>query len=101
MVAGDLFVEVKITPAQPQHQIFRINLFQALLGADVTIDTPSGSHKQKIEPGIQNGEMFVLPQKGDLIGDSKIRKDLEIEIRVVLPRIQTNEQREILKEKAN
>ena len=93
---GDLFVEVKIIPAEPQSQIFRINLFQALLGADVSIDTPAGAVKYKITPGIQNGEKFVLSQKGDLIGDSKSRKDLEVEIRVVLPRIQTNEQREIL-----
>ena len=95
---GDLFVEIKIVPAEPQIQIFRINLFQALLGADVTIDTPAGSVKYTIKPGIQNGERFSLSGKGDLIGDSKFRKDLEVEIRVVLPIIQTGEQREILQQ---
>lgn len=97
---GDLFVEVKLTPAVPQQQVFRINLFQALLGEDVTIDTPAGAIKYTIKSGVQNGEKFVLEQNGDFIGDSKVRKDLEVEFRVVLPRIQTNEQKEIIKQLA-
>ncbi len=97
---GDLFVEVKIVPAEPQQQTFRINLFQALLGDDVAIQTPSGSTKFTIQPGVQNGEKIFLAQKGDFIGDSKVRKDLEVELRVVLPRIQTNEQKEIIKQLA-
>lgn len=98
--SGDLFVEIKIVPAEPQQQVFRVNLFQALLGDNVTIDTPGGSEKYSIQPGVQNGEKFILPQRGDLIGDSKVRKDLEIELRVVLPKIQTNEQKEIIKQLA-
>lgn len=97
---GDLFVQVKITPAEPQQQIFRINLFQALLGDKVTIETPAGSTKYDIEPGVQNGEKIILEKKGDLIGDSKVHKDLEVEFRIVLPRIQTNEQKEIIKQLA-
>ena len=97
---GDLFVGVNIIPAAPVVQFFRMNLFLALVGDDVSIETPSGSVKYKIEAGVQNAEKFVLPQKGDLIGDSKVRKDLEIELRVVLPRIQTNEQKEIIKQLA-
>lgn len=95
---GDLFVDLKIIPAEPQSQIFRINLFQALLGDDVNIDSPAGPVKYTINPGVQNGEKFLLKSKGDIIGESKNRKDLEIEFRIVLPRIQTNEQREILKQ---
>jgi DnaJ-class molecular chaperone len=92
---GDLFVSIKIIPAEPQTQMLRLNLIQALLGAEITIETPAGPIKHKIDPGIQNDEKILLPKSGDFIGDSKIRKDLEVEVRIVLPRIQTSEQKQL------
>ena len=97
---GDLFVKIKIVPTEPQSQIFRINLFQALIGTEIEIETPSGIVKHTIESGVQNGEIINLPKKGNFIGNSKIRKDLNVELRIVLPRLQTMEQKEIVKQLA-
>lgn len=97
---GDLFVQINLMPSEPQTQVFRINLFQALLGAELQIDTPAGNISYMIESGIQNGEIVLFPEHGDFIGDSKLRKDLEIEFRIILPRLQTSEQKEIVKQLA-
>lgn len=94
---GDLFVQISLVPAEPQRQKHRLNLMQALLGAQVEVDTPAGEQKLTIPPGTQNGATFLLTGKGELIGESKKRKDLELEIRVVLPHLQTQEQKDLAK----
>ncbi|MHA2364769.1 MAG: DnaJ domain-containing protein [Candidatus Hodarchaeales archaeon] len=97
-LAGDLFVEIKIIPAVPQQQIFRINFIQSLLGGEVNIELPSGSQMLKLSEGVQNGQKFFFKGKGDLIGKSSIRKDLEVEIRIVMPSSLTQEQRTLVEE---
>ena len=92
-LSGDLFLQIEVIPAVPTYQLYRINLFQALLGGTVEIDTPNGEINVQIPSEVQNGEKIVLPQMGEIIGDSKERKNLEVEFKILLPHTLTEEQK--------
>ena len=68
-------------------------MFKALLGGTVEIDTPNGEINVQIPSEVQNGEKIVLPQMGEIIGDSKERKNLEVEFKILLPHTLTEEQK--------
>lgn len=82
---GDLFLQIELTPVSITHQLYRINVFDAILGNMLEIDTPNGKTNVQIPSGIQSGEKIILHKMGEIIGDSKERRDLEIEFKVLLP----------------
>jgi molecular chaperone DnaJ len=108
---GDLFVTVRVAP----HRFFRregndihlevpVALHEAMLGAriDVPSPTPSagGPCKVKIPPGTQSGQQFRLHERGvpSLRGGSP--GDLVVTIKVVLPALQDERSKALVRELA-
>ena len=68
---GDLFVRIRVTPhpkfirkTDDLYQTISINLYDAVLGNDIIIETLSGKLKIKILAGTQNGKTIRLKGKG-------------------------------------
>jgi len=69
--AGDLFITFSIAPdprfqrdGNDLHAKLSIDLYTALLGGEVTVDTLNGKLKLKVKPGTQNGSTVRLKGKG-------------------------------------
>jgi molecular chaperone DnaJ len=82
---GDLFLHIRVAPhakfsreGQSIYSHEEIKLLQAVLGAEVRIDTIHGKETLKIPAGTQNGTEFVLKGKGapsirsEKLGDHKV-----------------------------
>jgi molecular chaperone DnaJ len=105
--AGNLYVKVRVQP----HKLFErrgkaiysqlnINVAQAALGDEVTIDTIDGQVMFRIPSGTQNGEQFRLRGKGvpELRGHD--RGDQIVTIHVVIPKKLNDDQREVFEQLA-
>ncbi len=76
-----------------------IDLYTALLGGEITIDTLSGKIKLKINAGIQNGSKIRLKSKGFPVYKKENEAgDLFITYQVKLPTHLTDKQRELFTE---
>ncbi|NIP39088.1 MAG: DnaJ domain-containing protein [Candidatus Dadabacteria bacterium] len=89
---GDLYLKVKVAP----HPIFRRNnndifldlpvtIFEAALGAEVSVPTVDSTAKLKIPAGVQNGTKMRLKGKGVLNPKTRERGDQYINIVVSMP----------------
>jgi curved DNA-binding protein len=98
-VAGDLYLRVKLQ----QHPDFRfegsdiyhdleVPPWQAVLGGELTIPTPSGRAKLKIPSGTQNGRKFRIPAQG-LPDKAGGRGDFYAIVDVLIPETITQEQK--------
>lgn len=103
---GDLFITFVI---EPDHTFTRIgndlqatvelDLYTALLGGEVTMDTMDGKVKLKVAPETQNGSKIRLRGKGfPLYKKEGEFGDLFITYNVKLPQNLTEKQKELLKE---
>ncbi|MFZ5876010.1 MAG: DnaJ C-terminal domain-containing protein [Nitrospirota bacterium] len=99
--AGDLYLRVKLQP----HPTFRAegyDLFgqlpvwddEAVLGADVSVPTPSGSVMVRVPPNSQNGRKLRLKGKGLPKSSGEGAGDLYWELRVVTPADASADERE-------
>ena len=91
-VVDDIFVTVPVT------------VVEATLGAKIdvpTIDTHEGGGRTqlKIPPGTQTGQKLRLREKGVVsAGRDGVRGDQIVEVKVVVPKVQDERSKEILRE---
>ena len=103
--AGDLYVVIKVA----EHPIFErretdlhctlpVNVAQAVLGAEIEIDTFDGTQTIKIPEGTQAGAQFRLRSLGVPHLNSRARGDLYVHLDVQVPKKLTREQRRLFEE---
>jgi molecular chaperone DnaJ len=104
---GDLFVMVHVTP----HRFFRrvgndlhvdvpVALHEAMLGARLDVPSPSGPCKVKILPGTQSGQQLRLRERGVPSLRGGPPGDLVVTITVVLPALQDERSKALVRELA-
>jgi curved DNA-binding protein len=88
---GDLFLHVRVLPHPRLHVVgddLELDLplwpWQAVLGGEVTIDTPDGPVTLKVPAGTQNGRRLRLRERG-LPRPDRRRGDLHAVVRIVVP----------------
>jgi molecular chaperone DnaJ len=102
---GDLYVVVKVQ----DHPIFErresdlhctlpINLAQAVLGAEIEIETFDGPQKIRVPEGTQPGAQFRLRNLGVPHLNSRARGDMYVHLDVQVPKKLTREQRRLFEE---
>jgi len=87
---GDVFLRVRLTP-HPRYRVAGDDLemdlplwpWQAVLGAEVRVDTPDGPVTLTVPPGTQSGQRLRLRGRGLPRGDG--RGDLYAVVRIVVP----------------
>lgn len=95
--AGDLYIITHVTP----HSFYKrdgdslkveipVTVNEAMNGAEIPVDTPTGIVQLKIPKGTRAGQRFRLKGKGAPNLKTKVAGDLYITIRVQVP--ETNEQ---------
>lgn len=101
--SGDLYITFKINnntsfkrDASTLYKDVDIDLFSAVLGGDVIVETLDGKVKLKVKPGTQSGSQVKLKGKGFPV----YKKDgqygnLIVTYRVIIPTNLNNEQREL------
>lgn len=109
--AGDLFIITNVG----KHKYFTrkgdniyvtvpITVSEAALGAKIEVPTVEGKAQLKIPAGTQSGQKFRLRERGvPSLRNPQLRGDQFIEVQITLPRIISEETKEILRnfEKAN
>ncbi|HEY2932463.1 MAG TPA: molecular chaperone DnaJ [Acidobacteriota bacterium] len=102
---GDLYLVIEVAP----HPFFSrqgndlvcevpLTLTEALLGTKIEVPTVDGKALLKIPPGTQSGQKFRLAGKGVPSRRGGDRGDQIVEVKVVLPKIQDERSKEILRE---
>ncbi len=74
-------------------------MFDAVLGKDLTVDTPTGQVTLKMPPGIQDGQKLRLRGKGMPKRDGTFG-DLFVRVRIEIPRHLNAKQKELWQELA-
>jgi len=104
--AGDLYLRVKVRP-HPQYErkgadlytTVPVDLYTALLGGKVRVQTLAGPVMLTIKPGTQNGQTIRLRGKGmPRLRDRGTYGDLYAKVDVRLPERLTARQRELVEE---
>jgi len=106
--AGDLFITINITenPAMKRlnddlYLTQEIDLYTAVLGGDVTIDTLSGKVKLKVPAGTQNGTKVRLKGKGFPVYKKEGEfGNLFVTWQVAIPTALSDKQKELFEELA-
>jgi curved DNA-binding protein len=104
--AGDLYITFSIINntsfkrvGNDLHLALDIDLYTALLGGEVTIDTLSGKIKLKIKPETQNDSKIRLKEKGFPVYKQEGQfGDLYVTLKVKLPTNLTEKQKELFKQ---
>jgi len=102
---GDLFLVVRVQP----HPFFSrrrnnvlckvpITIEEAVLGAEIEVPTVEGKARLKIPSGTQNGQKFRLRGRGAPSARGGGRGDQLVEVQVVLPTVEDERSKEILRE---
>ncbi|MEO7651842.1 MAG: molecular chaperone DnaJ [Bryobacteraceae bacterium] len=105
MPAGDLFITARVEP----HPLFQregdnieirvpVSITEAGLGAKIEVPTIEGRALLKIPPGTQNAQRFRLREKGVFNSRKSVRGDQIVEVSVVVPKVQDERTKEILRE---
>lgn len=103
---GDLFVRIKVSP-HPQlirkgddlYATNNIDLYTAVLGGEIVVDTLSGQVKVKILTGTQNGKTVRLKGKGMPVYNHPDKYgDLYIQLHIQIPDKLTDKQRELFEQ---
>lgn len=107
--AGDLLLKVEILPdsrfrieGSDIHTTVPVTPWEAALGGEAEVETPTGRLRVKIPPGSSSGRKIRLRGKGlaKAGGAKGERGDLLAEIRVVVPETLTERERELFEELA-
>lgn len=106
--AGDLYIVTKVG-AHPHFKRKGDNIYstipitvpEAALGAKIEVQTIDGKARLRIPPGTQSGQQFRLRERGvpSLRGGGK-RGDQYVEVKIVLPKVISEETKELLQEYA-
>lgn len=104
---GDLYIDIRVRPdpvfrreGNDIHVKTMIDLYAAVLGGTVTVDTLYGPVEMKIKPGTQNGQKFRLKGKG--VPDPGGKKgDQIVEVQVVIPKDLDHRSKELFRELKN
>jgi molecular chaperone DnaJ len=103
--AGDLYVLVRVRPdprfVREGHDLISqvdLTITQAALGATVTVPTIDGDVELEFEPGVQPGDIRVIPGAGMPVLQGRGRGDHRLLLNVIVPRRLTEEQRRLLNE---
>ncbi|MDQ3633366.1 MAG: molecular chaperone DnaJ [Acidobacteriota bacterium] len=103
---GDLYIITNVG----KHKYFRrkgnnvyvtvpITISEAALGAKIEVPTVEGKTKLRIPPGTQSGQKIRLRDKGvPSLRDKNTRGDQFVEVRITLPRVISEETKELLRE---
>jgi DnaJ-class molecular chaperone len=108
---GDLFIITNVG----KHRYFTrkgdniyvtvpVTVPEAALGAKIEVPTVEGKAQLRIPPGTQSGQKFRLRERGvPSLRNAESRGDQFVEVQVTLPRVISEETKEILRqfEKAN
>jgi molecular chaperone DnaJ len=106
--AGDLYLIIKAG----SHPVFTrtgddirvtvpVMAFEAALGTKIDVPTIDGRAQLKIPPGTQTGQKLRLREKGvPSAATEGLRGDQIVEVRIVVPKIQDERSKEILRELA-
>ncbi len=105
---GDLYVTFRIQ----NHEIFErkgkdiymevpINVFQAMLGTEIEVQTLNGKVKMKVPAGTQPGTLLRLKGQGVTLRQSLEKGDQFVRIKVTIPRNLTPAQRKFIEETAS
>lgn len=105
---GDLYITFSIADSghfrrdgNDIHTTVEIDLYTALLGGEVTIDTLGGKIKLKVKPETQNGTKIRLKEKGFPVYKKEGQfGDMFVTYSVKLPTNLTEKQKELLQEMA-
>jgi len=106
--SGDLYITFILQP-HPEYRLDGVNLFKdiplniysALLGATLTVQTISGKFEIKIPPETQNGTVFRMKAKGFPIYDKPgAQGDLFLRVQLRLPAKLTEQEKELFRELA-
>ena len=104
--AGDLFLIIKAG----SHPVFTrsgddirvtvpVMAFEAALGTKIDVPTIDGRAQLKIPPGTQTGQKLRLREKGvPSAANESLRGDQIVEVQIVVPKIQDERSKEILRE---
>lgn len=103
---GDLFVRIRVSNSpeftrngDDLHQTVNINLYDAILGNEIIVETLSGKLKIKIPVGTQNGKTIRLKGKGMPVYDKPgTFGDLYILIQIQIPEKLTDKQKALFEE---
>ncbi len=104
--AGDLLITFLISPdprfkrdGKDLYATVKLDLFTAVLGGEITVDTLGGKVKLKVKPEMQNGTKVKLKGKGFPVykKDNEFG-DLYLTYDVQIPQNLTDKQRELFKE---
>jgi curved DNA-binding protein len=103
---GDLYIRFSISndtkfrlDGNNLHLTVDLNLYQAVLGGEITIDTFDGRAKLKVKPETQNGTRVKLKGKGFPVYKKEGQfGDLFVTFEVVLPTNLTDKEKELFKE---
>jgi curved DNA-binding protein len=101
--AGNLYITINVSPhpdyerkGNDLYMNMPVDLFTALLGGEMEIQTLSGRINMKIPEGTQNGKQFRLKGKGMPVYGKSSHGDLYVKIQVKLPDKLTPEQKELV-----
>ncbi len=76
-----------------------ITIAEAALGAKIEVPTVEGRAQLKIPPGTESGQKFRLRERGfPSLRNPSLRGDQFIEVRITLPRILSEETKELLRQ---
>lgn len=106
--AGDLYLKVIVDDnyfyqrrGNDLQQSVNVDLFDALLGEKVKVNTFTGTIMVALPEGVQNGQVLRLKGKGMPYYDSEQYGDMLVKINVQMPKKLTAEQRELVKQLKN
>ncbi len=103
---GDLYLVIRVAD-DPRYQVkgndlhteVAIDLYTAVLGGDVTVQTLSGNVVLTIPPGIQPGQSIRLAGRGiPRLNSPGTKGDLFVHIKVKIPHNLTSRQKELFQE---
>ncbi|MBD1396104.1 J domain-containing protein [Pontibacter sp. JH31] len=103
---GDLYIRVQVQPfpgierqGDDLHTKLNLDMYTAILGGEVQVNTLSGKLKLKIPAGTQNGKTLRLRGKGmPLYGKPDQHGDLYVKIEVQLPVHLTDEELHLMQQ---
>ncbi len=102
---GDLYIVTQVRPHEfferrgdDIHTVVPLSVEEAALGARIEVPTIDGRTVLKIPPGTQSGQRFRLRDKGAPSARTGARGHQYVEVRIVLPRVLDQRQRQLLKD---
>jgi molecular chaperone DnaJ len=103
--SGDLYIVTQVRPHEfferrgdDIYTIVPITVNEAALGARIQVPTITGRAMLKIPPGTQSGQRFRLREKGAPSARSGQRGSQYVEVRIVLPKVLDERQKQILQD---